>query len=138
MHAVMGRILDHEDTKDREGREARKARSQEGEPSSSSRFVSSRDFTASCSKSFRRLARALRDILYGATVYEMVRDLHKERGQRERLFILAIFGDLLGVPILPPYYALRLLPYVVPSIAGWRRNLARERDLTDLCDQEIT
>jgi hypothetical protein len=68
----------------------------------------------------------------------MVRDLHKERGQRERLFILAVFGDLLGVPILPPYYALRLLPYVVPHITGWRRSMSRERDLSDLCDQEIT
>jgi hypothetical protein len=85
-----------------------------------------------------RLARALRDILYGASIYEMVRDLQKERGQRERLFILAVFGDLLGVPILPPYYALRLLPYVVPSLAGWRVSMSREKDLTDLCDQEIT
>lgn len=82
--------------------------------------------------------RALRDILYGATIYEMVRDLHKERGQLENLFILIVFGDLLGVPILPPYYTLRLLPYVVPSIAGWRRSLLREKDLTDLCDQDFT
>ncbi len=85
-----------------------------------------------------RFIRALRDILYGATVYEMVRDLRKERGQREHLFILVVFGDLLGVPILPPYYTLRLLPYVVPNIAGWRRSMSREKDLTDLCDQDIT
>jgi hypothetical protein len=81
---------------------------------------------------------ALRDMLYGATIYEMVRDLNKERAHIERLFILAVFGDLLGVPILPPYYTLRLLPYVMPSIPGWRRSLLRERDITDLCDQEIT
>jgi len=85
-----------------------------------------------------RFIRALRDILYGATIYEMVRDLRKERGQLEHLFILVVFGDLLGVPILPPYYTLRLLPYVVPNIAGWRRSLSREKDLTDLCDQDIT
>jgi hypothetical protein len=85
-----------------------------------------------------RFIRALRDILYGATVYEMVRDLRKERGQLEQMFILVVFGDLLGVPILPPYYTLRLLPYVVPKLAGWRRSLSREKDLTDLCDQDIT
>lgn len=83
-------------------------------------------------------ARALGDILYGATVYEMVRDLHKERGQLENLFILVVFGDLMGVPILPPYYTLRLLPYVVPSIAGWRVSMSREKDLTDMCDQDFT
>jgi hypothetical protein len=82
--------------------------------------------------------RALGDMLYGATIYEMVRDLNKERGNRERMFVLIVFGDLLGIPVLPPYYTLRLLPYVMPNITGWRRSLLRERDLTDLCDQEIT
>jgi hypothetical protein len=48
-----------------------------------------------------------------------------------------VFGDVLGVPILPPYYALRLLPFVVPSIEGWRYSMLRERDLTDLFDGEI-
>jgi hypothetical protein len=83
-------------------------------------------------------ARALGQMVYGASIYEMVRDLNKERGLRERLFVLAVFGDVLGVPILPPYYALRLLPYVVPKVEGWRYSMLRERDLTDLCDQEIT
>jgi hypothetical protein len=86
----------------------------------------------------RQAARALGDMLYGATVYEMVRDLNKERGHLERLFVLIVFGDLLGIPVLPPYYTLRLLPYVMPNITGWRRSLLRERDITDLCDQEIT
>lgn len=86
----------------------------------------------------RAFAKMLGEMVYGATVYEMVRDLHKERGMIERLFILVVFGDVMGVPILPPYYALRLLPYVAPQFAGWRRSMLRERDLTDLCDQEIT
>jgi len=85
-----------------------------------------------------QVARALGDMLYGATIYEMVRDLNKERGNRERLFVLVVFGDLLGIPVLPPYYTLRLLPYVMPNITGWRRGMLRERDITDLCDQEIT
>ena len=86
----------------------------------------------------RQALKALGDMLYGATIYEMVRDLYKERSHLEHMFILIVFGDILGIPILPPYYTLRLLPYVVPSIAGWKRSLLRERDLTDLCDAEIT
>jgi hypothetical protein len=78
------------------------------------------------------------DMLYGATVYEMVRDLHKERANLEHLFVLVVFGDILGIPILPPYYTLRLLPHVFPQFGGWQRRMLREKDITDLCDQEIT
>jgi hypothetical protein len=84
-----------------------------------------------------RFARALRDFLYGATVYEMVRDLNKERGQIEHLFVLVVFGDFLGIPVLPPYYTLRLLPHVVPAIRGWKLSMLRERDITDLFVEEI-
>jgi len=89
-------------------------------------------------ESLGRFAKTIGEMIYGASIYEMVRDLNKERGMIERLFILVVFGDVLGVPILPPYYALRLLPYVVPSINRWRTSMLRERDLTDLCDQEIS
>lgn len=86
----------------------------------------------------KAVSSALKDMFYGATIYEMVRDLKKERAHLEHLFILIVFGDLLGIPVLPPYYTLRLLPFVVPNIQGWRRSMLREKDLTDCCDQEIT
>jgi hypothetical protein len=85
----------------------------------------------------RNLVRALGQILYGMTIYDWVRDLQKERGQIERLFTLMVFGELLGIPVLPPYYTLRLLPFVVPTLDSWRRSMLRERDLTDLLDQEL-
>jgi hypothetical protein len=85
----------------------------------------------------RRTGKTLGEMFYGATVYDWVREIQKERGMVERLFVLAVFGDFLGVPILPPYYALRLLPYVVPAIEGWRYSLLRDRDLPDLFDGEI-
>lgn len=85
----------------------------------------------------RELGRALRDILYGMTVYEWVREFEKARGEVDRVFTLIVFGELLGIPILPPYYVLRLLPYAVPRLDAWRRSMLRERDLTDLFDQEI-
>jgi hypothetical protein len=75
--------------------------------------------------------RNLKDYVYGMAAHEMTRHALKTRGSMEHLFILITMGDLLGVPILPPYYSLRLLPYVVPQISTWKRSMLRERDLTD-------
>jgi hypothetical protein len=38
---------------------------------------------------------------------------------------------MLGLPVIPPYYALRLLPYLAPNIATWKRRVLREREFTD-------
>jgi hypothetical protein len=79
----------------------------------------------------------LGEVIYGMTVYDWVHELQRARNEQERLFTLIVYGDLLGVPILPPYYTLRLIPYLVPTLENWRRSMLRERDLTDLIDQEI-
>jgi hypothetical protein len=79
----------------------------------------------------------IREVFYGMTVYDWVRELDKARNEHDRLFTMMVFGDLIGVPLLPPYYTLRLIPYIVPNLEGWRRSMLRERDFTDLFDQEI-
>lgn len=73
----------------------------------------------------------VKSVLYGMAGHDMARFALKTRGSMEHLFILVTMGDLLGIPILPPYYSLRLLPYVVPQIATWKRRMLREHDLTD-------
>jgi hypothetical protein len=72
-----------------------------------------------------------KDIIYGMSSHEMTRHAARSRASMEHLFILITMGDLLGVPILPPYYSLRLLPYVTPQISTWKRRMLRERDITD-------
>ena len=74
----------------------------------------------------------LKDIVYGMASHEMTRHAVRTRASMEHLFILITMGDLLGIPILPPYYSLRLLPYVTPQIASWKRRMLRERDVTDI------
>jgi hypothetical protein len=81
--------------------------------------------------------KVLREILYGLTVHEMDLELRKERGHVDHLFMLVVFGDLVGLPLLPPYYSMRLLPYIVPSIEKWKRSLLRERDLTDFLGTDL-
>ncbi len=73
-------------------------------------------------------------VLYGMSTYEWAQGMRHSRAEIERLFFLITFGDLVGLPLLPPYYTMRLLPYMIPSINMWKRNLARERDLSDLSE----
>ncbi len=80
---------------------------------------------------FQRVKKHMLDFIYGMATHEMARHALKTRGSMEHLFILITMGDMLGVPILPPYYSLRLLPYVVPQISTWKRRMLREKDLTD-------
>ena len=79
----------------------------------------------------KQFGRSFKEFLYGMAGHDMTRFALKTRGSMEHLFILITMGDLLGIPILPPYYSLRLLPYVVPQISTWKRRMLRERDLTD-------
>jgi hypothetical protein len=73
----------------------------------------------------------LKEVMYGMAAHDMSRHALRTRASMEHLFILITMGDLVGVPILPPYYSLRLLPYVVPQISTWKRRMLRERDIAD-------
>jgi len=79
----------------------------------------------------KRIWQNLRDTIYGMAAHDMSRAALRTRASMEHLFILITMGDLLGIPILPPYYSLRLLPYVVPQIATWKRRMLREKDVAD-------
>jgi len=73
----------------------------------------------------------IKQFVYGMAAHDTTRFALKTRGSMEHLFILITMGDMLGVPILPPYYSLRLLPFTVPQIATWKRRMLREKDFTD-------
>lgn len=73
----------------------------------------------------------VKEIAYGMSAHDMSRYALRTRASMEHLFILITMGDLIGVPILPPYYSLRLLPYVVPNISTWKRRMLREKDVSD-------
>ena len=76
--------------------------------------------------------RWFRGFIYGVALYDGVVMFRKQRGDLEHLFVLIVFGDILGIPIIPPYYTLRLLPFIVPAVSNWKRRMLREKDLTDL------
>ncbi len=79
----------------------------------------------------RTWAQAVREFLFGLTGYEFAQNALEIRASMETLFMLVVFGDMLGVPILPPYYGLRLLPHVATRVPAWKRRVLRERTLGD-------
>jgi hypothetical protein len=80
---------------------------------------------------FSRFRKAAGEVLYGMTFYDTVRLAFETRAKVESLFLLVTMGDLVGVPVLPPYYTLRILPYAVPKIEAWKRSMLREKDIMD-------
>jgi hypothetical protein len=79
----------------------------------------------------------VREFLFGMMGLEFTHHALEMRASLETLFMLATVGDMIGVPILPPYYSLRLLPYVVPNIATWKRRVLREKEFTDEHDYHL-
>jgi hypothetical protein len=84
-----------------------------------------------------RYLKPLREFMYGMTVHELHLESKKEKTHLDHLFMLIVFGDLVGLPLLPPYYSMRLLPYIVPTVNLWKRSILREKDLTDLAKVDL-
>ena len=80
---------------------------------------------------------AIREFLYGMMGMEFASHAMEMRASLESVFMLGTVGDMIGVPVLPPYYSLRLLPYIVPHIATWKRRVLREREFTDEHDYHL-
>ena len=79
----------------------------------------------------RKVKDAAKGVLYGMAAHGHVTAALRTRMYLEHLFMFITLGDMLGVPVIPPYYSLRILPYAVPNIKSWKQRVFRERDFTD-------
>lgn len=82
-------------------------------------------------KSTGKMGEAVKGVLYGMASHGHVTAALRTRMHMEHLFMFITLGDMLGIPVLPPYYSLRLLPYAVPNVKAWKQRVFRERDFTD-------
>lgn len=72
--------------------------------------------------------RSVKEFIYGLTGYQFVRQATELKHESEALFFLVTLGDFIGIPVMPPAYSLKLLPYVVPELDKWKRELARRKE----------
>ena len=96
-----------------------------------------KDLLLSLAAKLKGSPKVVREIMYGLMLHEMDLEMKKERGHLDNLFMLVIFGDLIGLPLLPPYYSMRLLPHIIPSLETWKRRVLREKDLTDFVAHDL-
>jgi hypothetical protein len=75
--------------------------------------------------------------MYGMTGFEFARHAIEARASLETIFMVSVVGDMIGVPVMPPYYSLRLLPFVVPEVSTWRRRVLREKEFTEEHDFDL-
>jgi len=73
--------------------------------------------------------RGFKDFLFGFFIYGMVEEVAGRKREQEELFLLVTMGDLIGLPIFPPYYRLRFLPYCLGRLARWKKEVVKPKDL---------
>jgi hypothetical protein len=88
-------------------------------------------------RGFARLRRVWSEFAYGMLGFEFSQHAQEMRSSLETVFMVTTHGDMIGLPVIPPYYSLRLLPYVVPEIATWKRRVLREREFTEDHDAHL-
>ncbi len=77
-----------------------------------------------------RFRQIVDEFLVGASLsWTLVPHRIQQRAEMERIFALMLSTQLLGMPLLPPPYTLRLLPYLMPNLLYWRRMTAFDRAL---------
>jgi hypothetical protein len=78
------------------------------------------------------LIQAIKDFLYGFFLHGMVSGVHEEKRELEDVFMLFIVGEMIGVPVFPGFYHLRLVPYYAARFPRWKEKTLKPRDLLDI------
>ncbi len=75
--------------------------------------------------------KTIKDYLVGFFFYGQLSYLYSEKRCLDNLFMLGLFGNLIGFPSLFNYYHLRLMPYYIRRLKPWKRKILKERDFFD-------
>ncbi|MBE3557762.1 MAG: hypothetical protein IMW89_00850 [Ktedonobacteraceae bacterium] len=79
----------------------------------------------------RHVWQAVRQFLWGFFMFEMFHETQKEKARYSDAVNLVIAGELLGLPLMNSVITLRLLPYLLPELAGWKQRQLAEEDIIE-------
>ncbi len=75
--------------------------------------------------------RVLKEFLWGLFFYDLYMEHRKMSLRYNDAVNLLIFSEQLGIPLMNSYVSMRLLPYFVGELEGWRRREMREKDFLE-------
>ncbi len=75
--------------------------------------------------------KTLGEYLRGFFLYGMLEGIHGEKRALDHLFMLGLFGPMIGFPGLFNYYHLRMIPFYMKRLGVWKRRILKERDFFD-------
>ena len=81
-----------------------------------------------------RIGRAwkiLKEVLWGLFMFDLYTESMKMRLRYNDAVNLLVFSEQLGIPLMNSYVSMRLLPYFVGELEGWKRREMRERDFLE-------
>ena len=78
-----------------------------------------------------RARRFLKEFLWGLLFYDLYTEHKKASIRYNDAVYLLIFSEQLGIPLMNSYVSMRLLPYFVGQLEGWKRRELRERDFLE-------
>lgn len=80
---------------------------------------------------WRNAVRILKDALWGLFFYDLYHETTKLRSRYQDAVNLLVFSEQLGIPLMNSYVSMRLLPYFVGELEGWKRREMAEREILD-------
>lgn len=73
----------------------------------------------------------VRDFLWGLFFFEYYHELKHERAKYADTINLVLYGELLGLPLMNSTVGLRLLPYMLPELQGFKHRQAEEKEVME-------
>jgi hypothetical protein len=75
-----------------------------------------------------RVWKVVKEVLWGLFMYDLYMETRKVRMRYDDAVNLLVFSEQLGIPLMNSYVSMRLLPYFVGELEGWKRREMRERE----------
>jgi hypothetical protein len=80
---------------------------------------------------WKRALQVAKEALWGLFFFDFYSENMKMRIRYNDAVNLLVFSEQLGIPLMNSYVSMRLLPYFVGELEGWKRRELREREILE-------